>query len=366
MNDNRRFAILLFAVVLLITILGWRAWPLQIDGKISFIGAQTNQPALFHSNDISAGIPLPSFDINRSWDLPRWSPDGKHLALIASASTRTRDLYLLDLAGQQRSRLLQLQGLSGPVAWSPDGKHLAFVATPDGLNQDICVIRRDGTGFQILTDHRGGAFLPTWLPDGRRVAFLEHRGSETVGTAVVSVDRPGRIQRYTLPKIMALLRSPVWSPDDLQLAFVSNNMLHLANLDGTGVITLGLNVVPGTEPVWSPDQQRLAAIVSNGVNVIQRNGTGEIRIWQGTPIAVAPVSSPNGQQVVLLRSPSRPPLHSFQHTWQRWLCRFQITSCFPVSNDDQRPIPIIVRADGTGLVGELSKARGGYPVHWAP
>ncbi|MBV9440260.1 MAG: S9 family peptidase [Candidatus Eremiobacteraeota bacterium] len=61
---------------------------------------------------------------------PVWSPDGGRIAVVAQDTTaRTSDLFLVDLRGDRGRRLLHFNGLLDAARWSPDGRSLAVLAT---------------------------------------------------------------------------------------------------------------------------------------------------------------------------------------------------------------------------------------------
>jgi TolB protein len=62
---------------------------------------------------------------------PSWSPDGSRVA-FASARAGNWELYLVDLASGQETRLTNDAGADVAPAWSPDGKRLAFLSNRDG------------------------------------------------------------------------------------------------------------------------------------------------------------------------------------------------------------------------------------------
>ena len=67
-------------------------------------------------------------------------------------------------------------------------------------------------------------------------------------------------------------RSPSWSPDGTQIAFVtypdgsseSNSEIHVMNADGTGQTRLTTNMVSDGQPTWSPDGSRIVCRVGYG------------------------------------------------------------------------------------------------------
>ena len=117
------------------------------------------------------------------WDgAPRWSPDGRHIAVALGSFAHPNKhealgtaLFVLDAHGGASRRITPWElGASHPD-WSPDGSQIAF-ASAGGHSPSLYVVRADGTGLRKLVqgDTRGSVGLlqqPAWSPDGGRIAF---------------------------------------------------------------------------------------------------------------------------------------------------------------------------------------------------
>ncbi len=146
----------------------------------------------------------------------------------------------------------------------------ALLATPapaQNARWGIFVMHPDGSGVRMLaqipTCKRHGA--PRWSHDGKFVVFEAEPDSGGTVTYLVGADGSGL-------KKLGDFSQPVWSPDDKQLAFVSESGRNVGvqNLDGKG----RTNIATGRSPAWSPDGSRLA--VSDAGNVrITNLVTGE-------------------------------------------------------------------------------------------
>jgi len=68
-----------------------------------------------------------------------WSPDGRRIALTRSDGGNM-DVYLVEVASGQLSRITTTAGEDRDPAWSPDGAHIAFTSDRDG-NREIYVER---------------------------------------------------------------------------------------------------------------------------------------------------------------------------------------------------------------------------------
>jgi hypothetical protein len=142
-----------------------------------------------------------------------WSPDGQQLAVVraARATTTTPGLFVVDMLGQ-RVRLVA-RGEFRAVDWSHDGTRLAAVRL-DTHADNLWVF-----------DVRSGAAKQ--LTDGQE-------------KSVTFCNRSAVIR----PRVM----QPMWSPDDRQIAFLSNEDhvatfgrtfdVRAAHPDGTEVLTV--------------------------------------------------------------------------------------------------------------------------------
>ncbi|MBM3791248.1 MAG: S9 family peptidase, partial [Acidobacteria bacterium] len=120
---------------------------------------------------------------------PQWSPDGKWLAFVTSASAsqessykdisadRNTDIHVVSADGGAPRLLTPNPGIDGNPRWSPDGKEVAYTATDDpkswAAKTDLMVIPAQGGAPRNLTrdfmESVGGD--PIWSPDGKGLFF---------------------------------------------------------------------------------------------------------------------------------------------------------------------------------------------------
>lgn len=145
----------------------------------------------------------------------RWSPDGRHLALIVDAplpstsaasavapsttagaqaafdidnlrwpyapGARTRRLWLFDRVTHRLDSLTSEALDVESVSWSPDGRCLAIAAAPPRQSQpasftDLFLLTLAGRVLTPLVQQPGWDMEPAWSHDGRRIAFITQRG----------------------------------------------------------------------------------------------------------------------------------------------------------------------------------------------
>jgi len=241
---------------------------------------------------------------------PRWSPDGKSIALLSSRpeaapSTTTEprtQIYLLSMNGGEAKRITNLKnGVSG-FRWSPDGTRLVVVSrigpsdsrTSDAKDRSdvrhykntsykfndsgwfddrrthLWVVEvKSGEAKQITEGNDWNDSDPQWSPDGKRMAFVSNRtGKEydenrNSDVWVINADGTG-----TLTKISdhdEADNQPRWSPDGKMIAFAGevhdrdHPKIWLAPAAGGSASTLaanGLDLIPG-QLEWSDDGKSL-------------------------------------------------------------------------------------------------------------
>lgn len=109
---------------------------------------------------------------------PQISPDGKSVAFVRTTTDpasgkRNADIWIgaADQAGAVKPLITGDKSEMTP-RWSPDGKQLAFIATRDGDPQ-VYVASADGANIHKITDVSGGVQPPlVFSPDGTMVAFV--------------------------------------------------------------------------------------------------------------------------------------------------------------------------------------------------
>jgi TolB protein len=203
-----------------------------------------------------------------AWDdiSPGLSQDGKRLA-FASNRNGYWDLYMLELATGELTRLTDSLAYEGAPSLSPDGLWMAYEAytadQPGGL--DIYIRQVSGGDEPIrLTDSPGADYSPVWSPLGRQIAFVSDRsGAPQVWLA--DLDKAGD-QRFRNLSDDALSRDghPAWSPDGHFLAWSAVKAGYHALMVmqvGTGdqPDQLPHTVGSGDWPAWSPDGRMLLA-----------------------------------------------------------------------------------------------------------
>jgi dipeptidyl aminopeptidase/acylaminoacyl peptidase len=245
---------------------------------------------------------------------PQVSPDGKWVAYVVGTidtekDKRDTDLWMASWDGAQRVRLTASpESAERAPRWSPDGRHLAFLASRGDEDEkkkgaQVWLLDRLGGEAQKLTDIKGGVSGYAWSPDGRRLCLvvddfdpnsepekLEGWKRKTAPPIVIDryhfkSDEGGYLTRlyshltlFDLATKQAEIltsgvfndESPSWSPDGKAIAFVSNRTPDPDRNEDTNIYVVearagakarALTTYVGRDggiPSWSPDGKWIA------------------------------------------------------------------------------------------------------------
>ncbi len=196
---------------------------------------------------------LPMTNPTHGTHAPRFSPDGRYLAFLATpAGADHEHLMLLDRRGGEARSIYDTKDDINDYQWSPDGTHLVLAMlhsseeakAPKPIVIDSWHFKEDEEGYLAtgekrhlylfdLASQKIGALTsdaafnedqPVWSPDGKRIAFVRTRayGPDPDGAEDIEVidaragADPVKLARPYAPNAQAL----AWSPDGSLLAFL--------------------------------------------------------------------------------------------------------------------------------------------------
>jgi hypothetical protein len=193
-------------------------------------------------------------DDRRPFEHPRFSPDGKKVAVDGGGS-----IWVYDIHTGAPTRLTEKPPATRPI-WTSDGKNITFAGWLDG-KASLYSVPADGSSEprQILPLAESGAghFPLSWSPDGRTLAF--------------SYGRPGTLRDVWMLPVGGTPRPFLDSPLDERPAMFSPDgrwivyAIRQANRDedifvqpypGPGGKVL-ISKGGGVEPVWSPSGREI-------------------------------------------------------------------------------------------------------------
>jgi Tol biopolymer transport system component/DNA-binding winged helix-turn-helix (wHTH) protein len=129
---------------------------------------------------LGGGVPKQLTDDKEAVSYPRWSRDGRWIAVNVKRGEDTQ-VGVVPAEGGPVELLTAGRGTRWPSSFSPDGERVAFAGGAqggDGWNV-YTVSRRTRAVKQLTRFERAGARFPSWSPRGDRIVFAraEVRGS---------------------------------------------------------------------------------------------------------------------------------------------------------------------------------------------
>ena len=193
----------------------------------------------------------------RAYAYPRFSPDGKKVAVGILSSNRA-DIWVLDIATNTPTRLTTAGTTNERPEWTPDGKRVLYRSDEEGRSSIWWrPVDLSAPATPLLTKKGSQFFEGVITPDGRHIIYQQ----DTTGADVYYRALAGD----TSPKPIAA--SPQFtedmariSPDGRWVAFVTDEsgtaQVVVQPFPGPGGRTQ-LSTTGGVEPVWSRDGRRL-------------------------------------------------------------------------------------------------------------
>jgi len=214
------------------------------DGRQIAVAAATaaGAPSMVYLIDVATGV---ARLLGPGW-APAWTPDGSAIAVVRVVDTRW-EISLVDPVDGASARVTFRDDQVNDLSWSPDGTRLGFAAQ-DGL---FTIARTGGDATKVL----GGPYWSVdWAPGGNSLlggteSAYDQEGNTHLTILAVRPDGTGA-QWISRTDSIANDSDPAWSPDGMQIVFVSDRLLgwpalFLANADDGSKQRL---LVPGDRP----------------------------------------------------------------------------------------------------------------------
>ena len=161
-----------------------------------------------------------------------WSPDGKHLAValaptpLVDDSYMMRRIHIVDVQSGKSLFQLNTEGKLGQIEWSPDGRHLALVAGVDKHDPReghlmLASIDSPKTG-DLLPDYPGHIWSIAWH-DNHTIMYLGYQG---VWTTFAGIGVDGNGHKTILPVGKCTLYGLSLSQDGRSAAFIADSPQH--------------------------------------------------------------------------------------------------------------------------------------------
>ncbi|AHG88572.1 protein kinase [Gemmatirosa kalamazoonensis] len=189
-----------------------------------------------------------------SFMYPRFSPDGKRVAVQAVTGDGGNDVWVYDVATQTPAQLTTTGRALHPT-WTPDGRRIVFMVPLRGLMSQ----RVDGSAAATPIVGTQGAFGPSVAPDGKTVVYHKnHSSPDGVSVWFASMNGAGPPRGLREDRFIEYM--PALSPDGHWLADVSDatgeKEVYVRPVPGPGA-AVRISDGGGSEPAWSPDGHRV-------------------------------------------------------------------------------------------------------------
>jgi eukaryotic-like serine/threonine-protein kinase len=271
-------------------------------------GDITSQLAWYHRDGrrvASVGAPGPFRQI-------ALSPSGRRVAIQSGEATSTgtgADIWVMDLATDVLSRVVNDPAFDGDPAWAPDERSLMFTTNRTGRRS---VFRKDLlTGAEApLLDYPEALLVDDWTADGRFVII------RTGGRASFSLPMTGdRTPRLLMDTPLIIEDQVHVSPDGRWIAFNSDETgrweVYIASFpEFSGKRQISSN--GGVQPVWRRDSRELFYLSPQGQLMVVAIGAGESVTEAGVPRLLFQTSlnpspqlgeyavAPDGQRILIV------------------------------------------------------------------
>jgi dipeptidyl aminopeptidase/acylaminoacyl peptidase len=175
----------------------------------------------------------------------QFSPDGKTLLLVATATTpadeekrskekddavvvdhdfKMEQLWTWNIATSEEKQITKGDFTVSDPRWSPDGSHITFTTVPTPLTDDASEQTAwllDVTSGQRrkLVDTRDNTHTARWSGDGQWIAYLSSRGMDIYQTNLFVVNAAGGSPRKLTGSFEFNAGEPVWGPDGKTIYF---------------------------------------------------------------------------------------------------------------------------------------------------
>jgi Tol biopolymer transport system component len=265
---------------------------LSDDGALAYIPGGTTADlsrvlVLADRSGATRVLPLPT----AGYDVPRFSPDGKHIA-VGIRDTREFNIWIYDLEGSTSIRRLTFGGRNQVPAWTPDGKRIVFRSDRDGEGLYWQAADGNGVAERLSTAEKDTYQFPLgWTPDGKTLAFYvsSPNGGGSVWTLNLDGDRKPK-PLVVSSAVLSNIRRISFSPDGQWIAYSSNEesnfSVYVQPYPPTGAKYKISTKGGGDSPFWSHDGKQLVFSSGTGLKFVDIQTKPAFAVSEPKPLPI--------------------------------------------------------------------------------
>lgn len=182
---------------------------------------------------------------------PAWSPDGRKLAIVLSKSG-SPNVYVVDIGSRRLTPVTHDFYINTEPSWSPDGKSLLFTSNRGGANPQIYQVNlATGNTSRISFDGDYNA-RASYTKDGKHIAMI-HRVSGVFNIAVLDLETGAtRVLNGSAGDSASPSIAPNGSMILYDTVYGGRNVLGMVSSDGRVQLRLPARNGEAQDPSWSP------------------------------------------------------------------------------------------------------------------
>jgi Tol biopolymer transport system component len=223
------------------------------------------------------------------------SPDERRIAVSlgrpSSPENPNRDIWVIDVARNVRSRHTFDPGMDGTPVWSPDSSAIVFSGLRSGKS---AVLRKlmNGAAEETLIDGEGYITPTDWSSDGRFLAFTK---AQAYNSDIWILPMFGDRKPFPAAQGDFAETSAMFSPDRRWIAYASNEggqfnvyVQRFPSADGKHQVSTN----GGSQPAWRADGRELFYLTTDmTITAVPIDTDGGFEA--GTPQPLIPTGAPN-------------------------------------------------------------------------
>ena len=200
------------------------------------------------------GATTPIIDEPLVYQRPRISPDEQRVA-IGIISGTDRDIWIIELQGERRTRLTVDPADDLAPLWTRDGSRVTFSSDRDGVANTLYWTPADGSGApELLAATQTNMGATSWSPEGETLLYYAVGAPYDLWTL-----NPGEEPKRFLSTPFTE-RGAVFSPDGQWVAYASNETgrseIYVTPYPGPGA-KITISTEGGRSPLWPGDGREL-------------------------------------------------------------------------------------------------------------